>query len=247
MPFSKFSFKFTIKYKTMNNKIKLTALVIAFSSFAFSQITQGKISYDVYASSDNPQMASYIEQMGDSQLDIVFTDEKTRSEMNLGGMSNNITINDKATGTSLVLMDNMYMGKIAMNLTKEEQEESRDSEQAKMYQVEEVTLVEGETKEILGHQCKKAILYMEGGNETVVWYTEDIVPSYRNDAYLFEEVPGLPMEMTSKSYGMDMKIVAYSFTDKLKKKKLDKLFSMEIPNGFTVKTLEEMKKFGGGK
>lgn len=228
----------------MNIKIGLTTVAIALTSFVFSQITEGKISYEVYVSSDNPQLASYVEQMENSQLDIVFTDENSRSELNMGGMSNNISIFNKASGASLVLMDNMYMGKIAMNLSKEEQEESKDSEQAQAFKVEEVSIVDGETKEILGHQCKKAILYMANGNESIVWFTEDIVPGFRADPYLFEEIPGLPLEMTSKSFGMDMKMVAYSFTDKLKKKQTDKMFSMEVPKGYTVKTMEEMKNFG---
>jgi GLPGLI family protein len=132
------------------------------------------------------------------------------------------------------------MGKIAMKTTLED----LDDEQRLAFTERDVELVEGETKEIMGYTCKKAIVTTADENEAIVWYTEDLVPAYRGGMYLFDEIPGVPLEMTSSWGKMDMKMVAFDFSKKLKKP--EKLFNMTIPNGFTLRTKEEMKQMRGG-
>tara|TARA_R100000951_G_C2559380_1_gene155094 strand:- start:205 stop:678 length:474 start_codon:yes stop_codon:yes gene_type:complete len=143
--------------------------------------------------------------------------------------------------TTLTLLDGM-MGKIAMKTTLED----LDDEQRLAYTERDVELVEGETKEIMGYTCKKAIVTTADEKEHIVWYTEELAPTYREGMYLYDEIPGVPLEMTASWGNMDMKMVAFDFSKKLKKP--EKLFSMEIPKGFTLRTQEEMKQMrrGGG-
>ncbi|MEX2485189.1 MAG: hypothetical protein WED10_11535 [Brumimicrobium sp.] len=223
-------------------KCFLLFFTIAFASFAFSQKTKGRVSYDVYISSDDPQTSAYIENMEGSTLELYFGEQKVRSEMYMGDFMTTTSISHEGLDTTLTLLDGM-MGKIAMKTTLED----LDDEQRLAFTERNVDLID-ETKEIMGYTCKKAIVTTADENEAIVWYTPELLPDFRNGIYLYDEVPGVPLEMTSTWGNMDMKMVAFEYSKKLKKP--EKLFSMEIPKGFTLRTSEEMKemrqKAGGG-
>lgn len=218
----------------------LTAMMAFLAVAVFSQITTGKVSYDVYLSSDNPQMSAYIEQMESSLMEIFFDGGKTRNDFFMGEMSTTHTISIQGEDTTLVLMDNMYLGKVALKVTENEEDESGEYS----FKVKSVELIDGETKEVAGYQCKKAVVTYDNDFSTEVWYTEEIEPEHRVGQYLFEEIPGMPLEMTGKNFGMDMKIVAYEVSNKLSKRQINSLFSLEIPKGYTLKTVEELRQFG---
>lgn|SRR5690554_117106 len=224
----------------MRKKMFLTAMMAFLAVAVFSQITTGKVSYDVYLSSDNPQMSAYIEQMESSLMEIFFDGGKTRNDFFMGEMSTTHTISIQGEDTTLVLMDNMYLGKVALKVTENEEDESGEYS----FKVKSVELIDGETKEVAGYQCKKAVVTYDNDFSTEVWYTEEIKPEHRVGQYLFEEIPGMPLEMTGKNFGMDMKIVAYEVSNKLSKRQINSLFSLEIPKGYTLKTVEELRQFG---
>lgn len=224
----------------MREKMFLTAMMAFLAVAVFSQITTGKVSYDVYLSSDNPQMSAYIEQMESSLMEIFFDGGKTRNDFFMGEMSTTHTISIQGEDTTLVLMDNMYLGKVALKVTENEEDESGEYS----FKVKSVELIDGETKEVAGYQCKKAVVTYDNDFSTEVWYTEEIKPEHRVGQYLFEEIPGMPLEMTGKNFGMDMKIVAYEVSNKLSKRQINSLFSLEIPKGYTLKTVEELRQFG---
>lgn len=224
----------------MRKKMFLTAMMAFLAVAVFSQITTGKVSYDVYLSSDNPQMSAYIEQMESSLMEIFFDGGKTRNDFFMGEMSTTHTISIQGEDTTLLLMDNMYLGKVALKVTENEEDESGEYS----FKVKSVELIDGETKEVAGYQCKKAVVTYDNDFSTEVWYTEEIKPEHRVGQYLFEEIPGMPLEMTGKNFGMDMKIVAYEVSNKLSKRQINSLFSLEIPKGYTLKTVEELRQFG---
>lgn len=221
----------------MSIKAFLTGTLVMFSMLAFSQATKGKVMYDVFVSSDDPSVSAYVDQMENSLLEIFFSGNKTRTNFHMGEMMTTMTISVREQDTALVLLDGM-MGKIAMKVT----EDDMDDERRMALEKQEVELIEGETKEVMGYTCKKAIIIGADGNESTVWYTEEIAPAHREGEYLNEEIPGLPLEMTAKYGKMDMKIVAFEFKGKIKKE--DEVFSLEVPEGFVLKTMEEMKSFG---
>lgn len=220
----------------MKIKAILCAAVMMFSFTAISQVTKGKISYDVYVFSDDPAISAYADQMEGSTLELTFDDGKIRSDMFVGQMMTTTTVSIEGKDTSLVLIDGM-MGKIAMKVTKADM----DEEQRLAYENRAIDLID-ETKEIMGYECKKAIITSGDAEESIVWYTEEILPNYREGQYLFGEVPGTPLEMYSTWGKMNLKMVAYEFKGKLKKK--DEIFSTKVPEGFTLKTAEDMKKMG---
>lgn len=221
-------------------------IALAFAFFTLigtisAQKTKGRVSYDVFVSSDDPQTSAYVENMEGSVLELYFGEGKVRTEMYMGDLMSTISISIDGNDTTLTLLDGM-MGKIAMKTTLED----LDDEQRLAYTERDVELVEGETKEVMGYNCKKAIVTTADENEAIVWYTEDLVPAYRGGMYLYDEIPGVPLEMSSAWGKMDMKMVAFDYSKKLKKP--EKLFNMEIPKGFTLRTQEEMKEMrrGGG-
>ncbi len=221
----------------MKIKSILGIAAIMFSITAFSQATKGKVSYDIYFSSDDPNVSAYADKMEGSVLELFFMDGKLRSDMYAGDMMTRTSISNKDQDTILVLLDGM-MGKIAMKVT----ENDMNEEQRLAYENREIELID-ETKEVMGYSCKKAIITVGGSDESIVWYTEEILPNNRKSEYLFEEIPGTPLEMYSSWGKMNMKIVAFEFKEKLKK--TDAIFSTKIPDGYTLKTQEEMKQFGG--
>jgi len=221
------------------NKIAIALAFVALFGNVLAQKTKGQVSYDVFMSSDDPQTSAYIENMEGSILELYFGEGKVRTEMYMGDFMSTTSISIDGKDTTLTLLDGM-MGKIAMKTTLED----LDDEQRLAYTERDVELVEGETKEVMGYTCKKAIITTADEKEAIVWYTEELVPAYRGGMYLYDEIPGVPLEMTSSWGKMDMKMVAFDYSKKLKKP--EKLFSMEVPKGYTLRTQEEMKQMRRG-
>jgi GLPGLI family protein len=220
-------------------KIVFAFAIVALVGNVVGQKTKGQVSYDVFVSTDDPQASAYVDNMEGSILELYFGEGKVRTEMYMGDMMSTTSVSIDGNDTTLTLLDGM-MGKIAMKTTLED----LDDEQRLAYTERDVELVEDETKEIAGYTCKKAIITTADEKESVVWYTEELVPAYRGGMYLFDEIPGVPLEMYSSWGKMDMKFVAFDYSKKLKKP--EKLFSTEIPKGFTLRTAEEMKQMRGG-
>jgi hypothetical protein len=223
----------------MKKLCALLGLIVLGCGSLTAQLKQGQISYDIHFSSDDPQTSAYIGQMEGSTLEIYFGNNSIRTEMYMGEFMTTINIMHKEVDTSLTLLDGM-MGKIAMKTTLDD----LDDEQRLALSEREVELV-NETKEIMGYNCKKAIITTTDGQESIVWYTDEIVPDYRSGQYLYEEIPGVPLQMEATWGKMKMVMIAFEYKKKLKKP--ENLFSMEVPNGFTVRTAEEMKAMRQGR
>lgn len=221
----------------MKIKSILSIALVMFSLTVIAQAKQGKISYDAYFTSENPNFAAFAEKMEGSTLELTFMDGKIRSDLFAGDAMTNNTIMHRDNDTTLILMDGM-MGRIAMKITDADMDEDRRL----AYENREVQLID-ETKEIMGYTCKKAIITISGAEESIVWYTEEIVPNYRAGEYLLKEIPGVPLEFSGKWWNFDIKAVAFDFKEKLKK--TDEIFSTKIPEGYTLRTAEEMKQTGG--
>lgn len=221
----------------MKVSLLLTAVLLVFSVAA--QQTKGRVSYDIVASSEDPQTAAFTQQIeGNSTLEIYFSDEGIRDEMYLGDFMTNITVRIKDRDTVLTLLDGM-MGKIAMKSTLNDlPEEQKDAMTNR-----KVELVEG-TKEIIGYDCKKAIVTNADESQTTVWYTTEILPAFRSGQYLMEEIPGMPLYMEGKWGNMEFQFVAFEYKKKLKKP--EKLFIKTIPSGYTLRTMEEMQQMRRG-
>lgn len=223
----------------MKKTMMLTAVLLAAVFSAYGQRTSGQVSYDVFVSADDPEVQSWAENMEGSILELYFHEGKVKSELFMGDFMSTTTTIEQGNDTALVLLDGM-MGQIAMKSTEEDMSEEQRLAMSKR----DVELVD-ETKEIMGYECKKAIVTGADDKEMIIWYTTEIVPAYREGQYLYEDIPGVPLEIHSSWGKMNLKMVAFEYNKKIRKP--EKVFSMEIPSGYVLKTAEEMKQMRGGR
>jgi len=160
---------------------------------------------------------------------------KARSEMVMS-MGKTVSISDGDNKTAITLMDMMGQ-KLAIQSNYEEiMKEMADSPEAKV----EVT---SETKEIAGYTCKKAVVTIpEEEMEIIVYYTEELGTSALNfDNPQFKDINGVMLEFEMPNESFSMHFTAIS----VEKKNVDDS-EFTIPEGYQIKTKEELKGMFGG-
>ena len=164
---------------------------------------------------------------------------KARTELIMGMMGNQITINDCNENTVINLIDVMgqkyYTKKTSQDIEKEIAKEPA----AKV-------VLTNETKTIAGYTCKKAIVTTEEDGEKTtleVFFTTEIGGKGANfDSPLYKDIDGVMMEFLMKTPQFMMKFSASSVERKSIASK-----DFEIPSDYKLTTEEELKtKFGGG-
>ena len=160
---------------------------------------------------------------------------KSRSEMVMM-MGKTVSISDGDAKTTIVLMDMMGQ-KIAVQSTPEEVQSELDKGPKTSVNVT------GETKDILGYTCKKAIITFEGEEtEIIVYYTDELGSAAMNfDNPQFKDIDGMMLEFEIPNEQFSMQFTATSIE---KKNVEDSEFT--IPEGYQVKTKEEMQGMFGG-
>jgi GLPGLI family protein len=103
--------------------------------------------------------------------------------------------------------------------------------------------LEIETKEILGYNCKKAILTDGEGNESVYWYTNELNVDKNGQNMMNDKIPGVALEYEINQQGIKMLMSAITVEQKLDKKSKE-LFEMTIPKGYTEVSAEDLQKLG---
>lgn len=209
------------------------ALIVGSITINYAQIKEGHVSYKVDISTDNPDMQMVIGMLQGSTLDVYFKEKMTRVEMKSGTLMTMTTVSDEKSGEMLTLLSGM-MGKKAISTKTSDKKETVDQPKV------EVTLVD-ETKEIAGYTCKKAVLTDEAGIETVFWYTEEITISKKGQTYLYEQIPGYPMQYQINKNGLILSMEVTSIATTLSKEET-KLFDMKIPEGYAEMTMEELQQ-----
>jgi GLPGLI family protein len=149
----------------------------------------------------------------------------------MGALMTTTTVSDRSSGKGMMLMSGM-MGKYGalMDLDKMK----TDQEEADV----EVELID-ETKDIQGYTCKKAIIIDEEGNESTFWYTDEIGMPETDSQFFKKEIPGMPLEFSVNTPQMVMTMSASEIKTKVKKAK--KVFELEIPEGYSEKSFEELQ------
>jgi GLPGLI family protein len=215
-------------------KLLLIAVAVCSTLLASAQMKEGHLKYSIEVTSDNPDMAMIVGMMQGSKMDIYFADNETRVDMEMGSMMKTITIADTDKKETLTLMSGM-MGNTAIKQPISNPEAEAEGEEDDIE-----VILEDETKDILGYNCKKAIIVDADGNESVFWYTDEIAINTEGQNVLSSKIPGQPLQMEVPTNGMNMTMTAIEFTEKLKKKLKTSLFDMTIPEGYTVKSTEEL-------
>jgi GLPGLI family protein len=94
---------------------------------------------------------------------------------------------DKTTGNAVVLRE-FGNNKVMTKLSK-----TQWIEKNKKFDGAAITMV-GDTKNILGYECKKAIIQTSDGNSITVFYATLISPSVKEFEYQFKDIPGFVLE-----------------------------------------------------
>jgi GLPGLI family protein len=214
----------------------LLTLVVSIGLFSFNQakLTEGVVEYDISFVDLSPEMKE-MEAMLPKNLTMYFKGQSIRGEMP-SGMGNTVTIANEKTKEFYVLMDMMGQ-KTAIKQT-----EADLKEQQKKQDVKDVKVtLSPETKTIAGYACKKAVITftMKGSKETLNCFYSPDLPSIGNKrgGPGFDQINGMMMEYQMNLDGIKMHIAA----KKVRAEKVDDN-KFIIPEGYTIKTAEELKK-----
>ncbi|WP_430405858.1 hypothetical protein [Fluviicola sp.] len=214
----------------------LSILFLAVVGTSIAQTT-GQISYSMDFSSDNPDMAMAIPMMQGSTMELYFIPEKSKIDMTMGTFMKMNTVVDVKADKGLMLME--VMG----NKSATEMKELSKADQAEKTDQPKVE-VTSETKDIVGYKCTKTISRDADGNETIMWIATDLKASLKgHQQFGNSKLAGVPLEFSTVNNGMSIHFVATKFTKKVDKK----IFSMAIPEGYTVVSEEDLKNMGGGQ
>lgn len=219
-------------------KIFFSMAVVVLSTLSLTaQITEGSVKYNVEVSSTNPELEMQLAMLQGSTFELFFKENMSRSEMSMGSMMKITTITNTEAENSIMLMSGM-MGNTAVKMSAEDLKKGEENVDGT-----EITLVD-ETKEIQGYNCKKAIATNEEGQESVIWYTEDLAINKLGQNYLNKQVPGFPLEFEINQGEVKMTMVSTEVNKKLDKKKVKELFDTSVPEGYTEMTPEELQGMG---
>lgn len=210
----------------------LVCLCVSTTLVSFAQMKKGAVTYDMNFSSDSPEMAAISSMMAGSKMTMYFTSGKSRSDVSMGMMGTSSTISDQKAKISVTLVD-MMGTKYATEMPLEENAAKPEG------QTVEITT---ETKEILGYTCTKALISSPESGVMTVWFTKDIQAYTAGQNYYNSSIPGLPLSISLSANGITIEMVA----TKVEKKVNKKLFSTKIPEGYEIKTADEIKEMGGG-
>ncbi|NTV83359.1 MAG: hypothetical protein HGA23_03535 [Bacteroidales bacterium] len=221
----------------MKKNLTLSWLVLTiFTLFSF-QVTakefKGVITYKI--SIEGSGVTEEMKTMMPKTMIMTIKGNKARSEMVMS-MGKTVSISDGDNKTAITLMDMMGQ-KLAIQSNYEEiMKEMADSPEAKV----EVT---SETKEIAGYTCKKAVVTIpEEEMEIIVYYTEELGTSALNfDNPQFKDINGVMLEFEMPNESFSMHFTAIS----VEKKNVDDS-EFTIPEGYQIKTKEELKGMFGG-
>lgn len=194
-------------------------------------ISDARITYKVEMPPEQLQMEAMF---AGSSMTQYIRGNLSRIDMNFNVINYIYLINTKAE-TVVTLMDT-HGDKYLIRTDKKGYEQD-----TKKYQGTQFADQQGETREIAGYKCRKAIGKMEDGNTFDVYYTIDIIPENRFYNRRFMNLKGIPLEfeIVMKS-GSKMRVTAT---------KVDlspvPASVFDEPRGYREITAEELKKMRG--
>jgi len=217
-------------------KKMLLGALIFISTCTSAQIKQGNITYSMSFSGDMEGMEQVAQMFAGSSMELYFMPKKSRVDMSMGAMMKTTAISDEAQNKALILMRGV-MGNIAVSASLQDVE---DQSKGKMpnYTIN----LSNETKTILGYLCKKAEITDESGNTSTCWFTTEIEVLTKGQNGAYSLVPGMSLEFETNTNGFTMKFTATAINEKVKD--LNGKFSLEVPPGFELKTLNDLKLMG---
>ena len=159
---------------------------------------------------------------------LYFKDKKSRMEMSMGMMGDNISISDGGKNETITYM-NMMGNKMGIRTTAADVEKMRGGDKPKVTKT-------AETKTIAGYKCNQAIIETKG-QKFEMWYSKDI-DAANNPTNTYEGIDGFLMQFTIDQKGMLMKMTCKSVEGQSIG---DDMFTPLT--GYEIMTAEEMQKY----
>ncbi len=200
-------------------------------------LKQGTINYEIKISGKEEMPETMIEMFQNSSMTFMWSKNRSLTKMDLGHAKVDVISNGKK---ALMLM-NMMNQKYASKMTKEELKKYQQEQKGTNYSIEKTD----QTREIAGYTCKKAIMKLERKNKTMnmdYWYTNKIQAPKTSMQYAHGDIKGFPLMMEFNRNKMKMQFKATSIDQS---KPARNNFNLTIPDGYTEKSLEELKQMRG--
>ena len=204
----------------------LFAIIFAllFYCSVFGQQTEGHVLYEVEleASLETSQIADLYK---GSSFEIYFSEEQSRTDMNIGDLAKFSCRANYADDGYLLLMSGL-LGKRALPSTVSKINPYLANTESYMVARSQ------ETKTIMGHECNKYILKSSKGVELIYWTTEEIKATLHGQSAVYYEMDGLPLQFEIMSDGLKLIFTASQIDRFLPD--IPDLFDMSVPEGYEI-------------
>lgn len=203
-------------------------LILTTSQFSFSQITEGYFQYSIDAKAVDTtlKIRQTAAMMIDSKMALYFADSLSRVDMKMGkAYTTSITIDKKQNRVLTVTT-----GAIGNTASVHKADDVIYQEQLPDSAIQ-VELID-ENRVILGLNCKKAIMTVDG-KQTTYWYTKDIKVKATNQTIVNPNIPGFPVSISGIEGGLQMNFELSNYVEGIVDK--DMIFSTIPPEGFMIK------------
>ncbi|MBN2867042.1 MAG: DUF4412 domain-containing protein [Flavobacteriaceae bacterium] len=205
-------------------------LLASFSlvSVAQEELKEGVISSKMTMSSDNAEMNSQLQMMGETKITTYFKEDKVRAETSSPMSGENITIIDKSKEKVLTLLNSPMYGKKYSMTEYEEPKELGD----------DIKITKGDqTKTILGYDCQQYNVTMkaEGVDMTMEIFATDQIKAQTQETSQFgDKLDGFPLYMKINVLQQGMKMtMLYDVTDVKSEAVSNEMFDLTVPEGYS--------------
>lgn len=216
----------------MKKGILMSFLLLLVGTYGFGQkkMSEGSVMYKCTEVKGGGMQAFMMK--GSTQT-FYFGKVKHRISINaMAGQMKTDIISNTQKGNGVMYMQIPMMGKYKVNMTKEDQQESK----AKMPNYT-VKYDKKDKKKIKGYKCYKAVLTSDKGDVVNAYITNKITPNNSPFKDMFANLNGFPMEFEVKQGDMKMRYEAKTVSPTLEKN------SFTISSkGYEEMTMTEFKK-----
>lgn len=176
----------------------LLGILLVTGTFAQKRVSDLTIIYDavITTGAAEPKLADAFD---GATTTVYLKGGLSRSEMQ-SALANFTTIHDARSGSAVVLQE-VGGQKVLIRMTAADWKDKN-----RRYEGIEFSNT-GETKELAGYTCKKAVASLKDGSTFTVFYTEDLVPENNHYNSQFTNLRGLPLEYELQQGKLTIKYV----------------------------------------
>lgn len=211
-------------------KSLLIILGITISSLSYSQKTlnEGTLIYNmsVETGSATPKMADML----DGATTTIYIKGKQSKVSLVSGLGSESTVYNESTGNGFILKE--YSGqKLMFTLTPNDWSENNSKYKGITFENK------GESENIEGYNCKKAIAKLSNGTSFTVYYTTEVTMGNKSYDPQFSSLPGLPVQYEMQSGKMKFKFTL----SKINFDAVSAVLFEQPKSGYRVLTYQESK------